>query len=171
MNCFALGLSDMNIKVNIHSLSALIRIIPLYKAQLDTHVAQLVVPLGISLGSPNSSIRSMSKNVIEILMAHCPPVVLITPFLNAAMVSNNRGKPILLNMIQGMLPIAYKTRPNIINKQWVAGVMKLQSEKKAEVRVAVTKLLGAMYNTMGSAVVELMPASKLQFFLDFVNKH
>lgn len=70
-----------------------------------------------------------------------------------------------------MLPIAYKTKPNVINKQWVAGVMKLQGEKKAEVRVAVTKLLGVMYNTMGATVVELMPASKLQFFLDFVNKH
>ena len=113
----------------------------------------------------------MSKNVTEIIIENCPPVDLITPLLNAALVSNNRGKPIIMNLIQTLLPIAYKIKPNCINKQWVAGVMKLQAEKKAEVRVAVTKLLGVMYNTMGAAVVELMPASKLQFFLDFVNKH
>lgn len=41
-DCFAKGLVDSNMKVNIHSLSALLKIIPLFKKNLEPHVQNLL---------------------------------------------------------------------------------------------------------------------------------
>lgn len=65
MTCFAKGLSDMNLKVSIHSLSALLRIIPLYNTKIDPHVGALLSPIGLAVGSSNSSIRCMAVDVVE----------------------------------------------------------------------------------------------------------
>lgn len=69
--CFAKGLMDSNLKVNIHSLSALLKIIPLYSRHLDRTLGPMTASLMSNLCSANSSIRLMSNDVFECLKEHC----------------------------------------------------------------------------------------------------
>ena len=51
------GLIDTNLKVLFHSLTLLVKIIPILKKRVENYLSLIVDPLLISLGSTNTSIK------------------------------------------------------------------------------------------------------------------
>jgi hypothetical protein len=146
LECFANGISDMNLKVNIHSLSALLRIIPLYQSRIDLNIGIILAPLGNAAGASNSSIRNMARDVFACLLEHCPATTLINPLVNACVSSNQRAKPVLLGYLSTVINQVYQVKPQLITKALVSTLMRVVEDKKMDVRVAFNKLLQSIYD-------------------------
>lgn len=170
MTCFAKGLSDMNLKVSIHSLSALLRIIPLYNTKIDPHVGALLSPIGLAVGSSNSSIRCMAVDVVECVIENWKATLLVNPLLSAAINANSRGKSILMKYLASIFKRAYSLRPGIVTKNFMRTLLKLSNDKNSEARIAFNKLLSVVFEWKGLKIMEMIPSNNIQFFMNFVNK-
>ena len=98
-DCFAKGLVDSNMKVNIHSLSALLKIIPLFKKSLEPHVQNLLESISVGMGSANSSIRSMAKDVFDTIIESVDKNTLFNPLINVTPGVNVRAKAAFINTV------------------------------------------------------------------------
>ncbi|CAG9326070.1 unnamed protein product [Blepharisma stoltei] len=170
ISILAKGLSDPNLKVNIHALGVMIKIIPPLNHTLEPHLGMVIGSLLPSLGSANSSIREIAKEVVSTLLKYADHHTLLLPFIAAIPNANNRSKSSLLNFIIETIPKVSERRPQLIQKHVVPLMFRCMDEPKADVREETNRLVKKVYDLLGSALLESAPSSKLQRIMDILNE-
>lgn len=164
------ALSDPNLKVNIHTLGSLIKIIPALNHSLEPHLGMIIGSLMPSLGSANSSIREISKEVISVLLKNCEHHALLLPIIAAIPNSNGRSKGSLISSIIDLISKVNDKRPQLIQKHVVPILFRCMDEPKADVRNECSRLVKKVYDILGSVLLEIAPSSKLQRIMDILNE-
>ncbi|OMJ84419.1 hypothetical protein SteCoe_14497 [Stentor coeruleus] len=170
IDIFCKGLSDSNLKVHIHTLNALKKVIPVLSKSLEPHLILLISSLLPGLGSANSSIREIAKEVANIIIQNCDPGAVIIPSTSAIHNANTRSRATLVALIIELIPKVYEKRPNVIIKNVIPAMIKLMDDTKIEIREECGKLFFKVYEVMSSEFFEHVPAGKMQKVLDIVNE-
>jgi hypothetical protein len=169
IDIFCKGLSDQNLKVHIHTLNALIKIVPVLNKSLEPHLTLIMSSLLPGLGSANSSIREIAREVTNTIIQNLESCAVIVPVISAFPNTNARSRATLIVLIIELIPKVYEKRPNVIIKNVIPLILKLVDDSKIDVREECARLVFKVYQVMSAALFEHVPPGKVQKVLDIVN--
>lgn len=170
IDIFCKGLNDSNLKVHIHTLNALNKAIPALGRAIEPHLGLIVNSLLVGLGSANTSIREIAKDVCNCLINNCESYAVIGPLAFAAVTKNSRARTTLIGCITEIIPKVYDKRPNLIAKNVIPLIVKLIDDSKVDVREECFKLVNKLYSIMDSGLFEIVPSGKIQKILEILNE-
>ncbi|CAG9313161.1 unnamed protein product [Blepharisma stoltei] len=164
------GLCDQNLKVQIHSLNALIKIIPSLKRILEPHLEIIMQSLIAALGSANSSIREIAKDAVNLIFKNCEHYAIILPLANQISSGNPRAKVAMINFIIEAIPSTHKIRPEILIKYIAPLGLKLMDDPKEDVKVENKKLIKKLYEVIGNEIFEGSEGNFSQRVMEILNE-
>jgi hypothetical protein len=170
LDTFCKGLSDQNLKVHIHTLNAFIKTIPVLGRSIEPHLSLVINSLLPGLGSANSSIREMARDVTHSIVQICESSSVLVPLTSVFSNANTRSKVSILALIIDLTPKVYEKKPNLVIKHVIPLAYKLAEDSKIEVREENTRLINKLYQIMGSGLFEHLPAGKVQKILEVLNE-
>lgn len=163
------GLNDQNLKVHIHTLNAMIKIIPVLGKAIEPHIAIIISALLPGLGSANSSIREIAKDVANCIVHNCDECFVLVPLIASMNTTNARSKATMLALITEIIPTVYDKKPVLITKNIIPLLGKLLEDSKANVREECHRLVVMLYSVMNAEFFEFIPTGKTQKILDILN--
>mmetsp|Transcript_34183 Transcript_34183/g.59789 ORF Transcript_34183/g.59789 Transcript_34183/m.59789 type:complete len:1228 (+) Transcript_34183:443-4126(+) len=158
VDIFSRALNDQNLKVNLHSLNCLIKVVPTMKTSLDSHLGLLMTALAGPLGSANSSVRDTASDVLSLLKEHCTATNIVHPLVQTIHNANNRAKPTLLYTLSEILEDVHAARPSLIKKHVVPLVIKLSEDANADIRSESQKLMRRLQEVVGELLTDYLPS-------------
>ena len=170
IDLFCKGLSDSNLKVHIHSLNALNKIIPELSKSIEPHLTVLFASLVPGLGSANSSIREIAKNVSFCIYEHCEASAVMLSATSVILSANPRAKIALVSIICDTAEKVFDKKPNLLAKNVVPLAVKLVENSKADVKDCAVKLVKKLYIIMADAFFDAIPSGKSQKVLEILNE-
>jgi len=168
LDSFVKLLNDTNVKVSLRVINAFEKLIPFFKTNLEQNVHLMLESLASNLCSTNVSLRNKSDILIDLLIETLEPVSLLQPFVHTIVYGNSRAKAIMIQHLCDILPDVYKQKPVLIQKHVFPGVFKLLDDSKIEVKLAVNKLLQALYGLLGKELLDSVPQHKIPRILEAV---
>ena len=169
IDIFCKGLSDQNLKVHIHTLNSLIKVIPSLGKAIEPHLSLVINSLLPGLGSANSSIREIARDVASCILQYCEPLAIIVPLSSAVINTNARSRATIVSMITELTPKVYEKKSNIIIKNVIPVLIKLIDDSKIDVREEKFRLTNKLYQIMSSQLFEYIPAGKTQKIIEILN--
>ena len=162
------GLTDSNLKVLVHSLTYLVKLIPLLSSRSDGYLGHVLEPLVVSLGSSNTSIRDVAWDACILVSLHSKMEGFLPLLANCIAKTSPRGKAAVITLMVNsvnsvkdmamltncMLPVAYKFVDN----------------SRVDIRNEAGRLLGALYRVLGNQVLDSAPTSKLHKVIALITK-
>ena len=170
LDIFSKGLSDSNLKVHIHTLNSLVKIIPELNRSLEPHLGILFTNLILGLGSANSSIREIAKSVCSSLVENCEASTILISITSCIPASHTRAKLTLVSILCDLISPVYEKKPALISKNVVPVAVRLVEDTKMDVKELAVKLVKKLYNTMGDSFFDCVPAGKVQRVLESLNE-
>ena len=170
VDVFCKGLGDSNLKVHIHTLNALIKAIPSLGKALEPHLGLIVNALLPGLGSANSSIREIARDVMNAIVQNCEAFAVMVPLTAAVGISNSRSKAAILTLITEILPRVYDKKPSVVSKNVVPLLGKILGDSKGNVREESARLVVKLYQVMNTALFECIPNGTTQKVLEILNE-
>ncbi|XP_033112244.1 TOG array regulator of axonemal microtubules protein 1-like, partial [Anneissia japonica] len=113
-DAFILRLQDSNSKVNLQALQTMEDIVPRLAEYLPAVVQRIVPSLASNLASKNSSIAQTSSGILDLLMEHVDPAVLVQPFCNATQYGNTRVKPPMIRKLSDLSAMVWPKKQQSI---------------------------------------------------------
>ena len=164
---FELAIKDQNMKVLIHSLAYLAKLIHILKEDIEEFVKILIENVVVSLGCSNSSIREASCEVCILLGIHCKPDLLVPLLAESIQKTGPKGKPLALNVIVNLLP-------GMKNKAFMEGELlnlayKYVDDTRLDVRNEANRILVFLYKNIGNTVIESTPTKKLNRVISVIS--
>lgn len=163
VDIFSRALSDQNLKVSLHSLNCLIKVVPTMKSLIEPHLSMMLTALAAPLGSANSGVRDAASDVLGLLREHCSASSMVQPLVASINNSINRAKPTLLYTLSEILEDVHSARPSLIKKYVVPLACKLADDANAEIRGESQKLMRRLQEVVGELLTDYMPASKAHY--------
>ena len=121
------------------------------------------------MGSANSSIRSMAKDVFDTIIESCDKQTLFNPLITVTPGVNIRAKATFITTVAAMVTQAHRAKPAPVTKAIIQLLNKLLEDGKMDVRLATQKLVNVMYSVIGSSLLEVVPSAKLQQVMEILN--
>ena len=164
---FEKAIKDTNMKVLIHSLAYLAKLIHVLKADIEGFVKILIENVLVSLGCSNSSIREASCEVCILLGLHCKPDLLVPLLVENIQKTGPKGKPLVLNVIVNLLP-------GMKNKVFMEGELlnlayKYVDDTRLDMRNEASRILVFLYKNIGNLVIESTPTKKLNRVISVIS--
>ena len=170
LDLFCKGLTDSNLKVHIHSLNALNKIIPDLNKSIEPNLTVLFTGLVPGLGSANSSIREIAKTVSFCIYEHCEASAVMVAASSVVSSANPRAKITLVGIVCETAENVYEKKPALLAKYAVPLAVKLAEDSKADVKDSAMKLVKRLYIVMGDAFFTAIPSGKSQKVLEILNE-
>jgi CLASP N terminal len=163
---FQKGLTDMNLKVIIHTLTYLIKVIPAIK-DLDKHINLLLEPLVICLGSSNSSIRDVAWDACILITLHIDNDLLVPLITSAVSKTSPRGKTAVITVLNNLVG---GVKDKVLLEKFVLNlVFKFIDDPRLDIRTEVTRLLITLYKILGNHIIDNIPTSKMHKVINLIS--
>eukprot|EP00163_Fabomonas_tropica_P001966 TRINITY_DN1145_c1_g1_i2.p1 TRINITY_DN1145_c1_g1~~TRINITY_DN1145_c1_g1_i2.p1 ORF type:complete len:1334 (-),score=342.97 TRINITY_DN1145_c1_g1_i2:21-4022(-) len=162
---FTRCLSDANSKVNLTSLQAMLKIVPALGPALDQVLTNLTPVLASNLSSGNTTIRSVTSELFDELIANVDMQSLLQSMTNIVSYGNPRVKALLLEKLADSVSYVYSVKPSLLAKYVLPVSFKLLSENKGEIKTANAHLLQELYIMLDDSLFDhthSLSASQLQ---------
>ena len=162
------GLIDTNLKVLFHSLTLLVKIIPILKKRVENYLSLIVDPLLISLGSTNTSIKDTTWDACILITLYANKELLLPLFINSLENVTQRGRASVLTLIINLLPGIKDAK--LLEIYALPVTYKFIDDAKLDVRNESGRLLVALYKILGNLIVESAPTNKLHKVISLISK-
>jgi hypothetical protein len=153
------GSKDANLKVRLHSLSYLSKLIPIFKTEIEPFLRLLMESVVSALGCSNTSIRESGCDVCILLGLHTSPDVLVPLLCENISKSGAKGKALVLNIIVNQAP-GMKNK-SFLEVELLNLAYKFIDDSRLDVRNEASRILIFLYKTIGNSVFESTPTKKL----------
>jgi HEAT repeat protein len=170
IDLFCKGMSDSNLKVHIHSLNALGKIVPELNKAIEPHLNIIFAALGPGLGSANSAIREIAKSLALAIHEHCEAAAVMMAAVAAVPAANVRGKITLVFIVCETAEKVYEKKPQLVVKNVVPVAVKMADDNKADVKECAARMIRKLYHIMADAFFDAVPAGKTQKVLEILNE-
>lgn len=170
LGILAKGMTDQNLKVQIHSLNCLIKIVPSLRNSLVPHLSIIISSLVPGLGSGNSSIREIAKEASNTLLSHCEHHAIILPLSFEIHNGNPRAKIAIIGLIIDAIHKTNKKRPGILAKHILPLAYKMMDEGKEEIRTENKRLLKKLFEILDNEVISNASVEKAQRIIEVLNE-
>ena len=139
VECLCTGVADTSLKVSYHSVNCLKKLLVPLQHALPQHMPTLVLALGQALSTSNSSLKSLSIEVLANILGHSEISQSLPSLINAFGQVTGRGKIGLLKLITEVLP----SSPNrdLILKHAVPVAKALLSDWRTELQAEAVEFL------------------------------
>jgi HEAT repeat protein len=161
------SLQDSNLKVSLQAFNSLKSLVHEYNKSLVPHLNILFSSLSTGLGSSNSNIREAAQQACTALIEQIDANSLLPALCNLVISMNPRTKSYILSAISNLVTKVGESKPALIQKNVLPVVFKLLDEPRC--KEEINSLVGTIYASCGSMIVERAPASKIQTILDILN--
>jgi hypothetical protein len=101
VNTLSIGLNDPNVKVQVHSLVTLKKVIPQLKSLLNPYLLQVLQELCKLMGSQSQNLRESAAEVLPLLANSCDLEILILAVVSQLVNSRARARICLLRFLTG----------------------------------------------------------------------
>ena len=161
------GLKDSNLKVLIHSLTYLSKIVGFMKTEISGFLKIFIEPAMVSLGCSNTSIRDAAYDVCVLLGIHCSNDELVPLMAAQMMKTSPKGRAVALSLVCGLLG-------GIRNRAYLEGDLlnlayKFVDDSRVDIRNEASKILVFLYRSLGSVVLESVPTKKLHRVINVIS--
>lgn len=162
------GLNDPNLKVLIHSLTYLVKLIPLLGKKIESFLGFLMEPLVVSLGSSNTSIRDVTWDVCILLTLHTNNDILITQFAGFIGKTSPRGKAAVITLLVNIVNSIKDLQ--LLSNCALPVALKYIDNSRIDIRTESARLLTSLFKLLGNQVLDLAPTGKLQKVINLISK-
>ncbi|OMJ86064.1 hypothetical protein SteCoe_12500 [Stentor coeruleus] len=157
INTISAGLSDSHIKVQVHTLSTLKKLIPLIQDSLTPYLPLLFTDLKKSLNVANTNMRESAGEAIMLLVDHCDGESLSQNLVETIKNSRSRGK---VYLYRGLLKLLNKKPPENLQEIFLSSCEDLKCAR-AEVREECSKTLKKLHSLNKELLIKHAPESQL----------
>ncbi len=129
---------------------------------MDGVIGVLVPVLIMNLASNKVEVRTLTQEVMDVVLSHVDTSTLIPHFTSGVSShANLKVKVVLLQLLSDLVATVYTSNKSyLVMKHVVPLAFKLMDEKKGELRSSNIKLLQSLFNAMGSSLWENSSLSK-----------
>lgn len=145
--------SDGNSKVVVQTLELLSLAIPIVGDRIFVGLSTLVPALTGNLSSTNDKIRSGAQQLLDVMVASMDPTLLVQNFSHCVVNCNQKGKASLVEKLQGIVPMVWPTKPNLVVKHVVPAALALLNDNRGESRLSGGQLLNCLAQYMGTSLL------------------
>lgn len=161
------GLKDSNLKVLIHSLTYLSKIVGFMKTEISRFLKIFMEPVVLSLGCSNTSIRDAAFDVCVLLGNHCSADEMVPLMVAEMMKTSPKGRAAVLNLVSGLVG-------GIRNRGYLEGDLlnlayKFVDDSRVDIRNEACKILVFLYRSLGNVVLESVPTKKLHRVINVIS--
>ena len=154
-------LADGNQKVNAYTLESVERLVIVFGNKLEP-VLNVFLPALVGNLARTPKIVALAKNCLETLMNSIEPKILCGHLASLAESNSIRIKTAMIVKLSEIVGTINETKPNLIGKHIYPTAFKLIGENKPEIKSAVNRLLVALHETVGGAILDAGSAAGLR---------
>lgn len=142
IECLCTGIADSSLKVSYHSVNCLKKLLTPLQRTLSQHTPTLVLALGQALSTSNSSLKSLSIEVLANVIGHSEASQSLPSLINAFSQVTGRGKLGLLKVITEVLPSSPSRE--LLIRHAVPVAKALLSDWRPELETEAAEFLGRL---------------------------
>lgn len=104
--------------------------------------------------TPRTQVRVAAASATDALVASVDPSLLVQNFAHCVSAGHLRGKPLLVERLQALIPALWPGRPQLVTKHVVPAAFSLLNDTKGDGKAAAQALLGSLAQQMGPQLLE-----------------
>lgn len=167
VNTLCIGLNDSNIKVQIHTLTTLKKIIPSLKSLLNPSLLQLMKEISVFLNMQNFNLRSMAGELLPILAKFCDVEVLIINILYVLKTCRSRGRIMLLKFLCGQVRSVCEEDLQL----FVETLCENLDFPRQDVRAEAEKCIIGLFDFINDRIFQFVPKEKVGIVRQVLNNN